>query len=164
MWLRFFENVKVWTVFVSAKEFVQKCVSEFISFITSEASQKCAREKRKTINGSDLIWALSILGALRDMQFCLWSYLPISQDLTRMCAIWTFTCKICGRKKKFGPRALAAVSHVSHVVLQEVKAKKKSAPPQPGTGAQWLMIWGQIGEMLIFECNLTFGKDTQLQQ
>ena len=50
---------------------MQKCVSEFISFITSEASQKCAREKRKTINGSDLIWALSILGALRDMQFFL---------------------------------------------------------------------------------------------
>jgi len=50
---------------------VQKCVSEFISFITSEASQKCAREKRKTINGSDLIWALSILGALRDMQLFL---------------------------------------------------------------------------------------------
>jgi histone H3/H4 len=51
---------------LSAKEFVQKCVSEFISFITSEASQKCAREKRKTVNGSDLIWALSILGMSRD--------------------------------------------------------------------------------------------------
>ncbi|KAJ0960181.1 hypothetical protein J5N97_002027 [Dioscorea zingiberensis] len=34
-----------------AKEIVQECVSEFISFITGEASDKCQREKRKTING-----------------------------------------------------------------------------------------------------------------
>ena len=40
-----------------AKETVQECVSEFISFITSEASDKCQREKRKTINGDDLLWA-----------------------------------------------------------------------------------------------------------
>ena len=30
-----------------AKETVQECVSEFISFITSEASDKCQMEKRK---------------------------------------------------------------------------------------------------------------------
>eukprot|EP00891_Asterochloris_glomerata_P002217 jgi/Astpho2/2217/Aster-03201 len=45
-----------------AKETVQECVSEFISFITSEASDKCARDKRKTINGDDLLWALHTLG------------------------------------------------------------------------------------------------------
>ena len=79
-----------------AKETVQECVSEFISFITSEcdpshpsraaddvapslqsyppsmpylkgrrpcrASDKCQREKRKTINGDDLVWAMGILG------------------------------------------------------------------------------------------------------
>ncbi|KAL0409875.1 UNVERIFIED_CONTAM: Nuclear transcription factor Y subunit B-10 [Sesamum latifolium] len=45
-----------------AKETVQECVSEFISFITSEASDKCQREKRKTINGDDLIWAMATLG------------------------------------------------------------------------------------------------------
>lgn len=45
-----------------AKETVQECVSEFISFITSEASDKCQREKRKTINGEDLLWALGTLG------------------------------------------------------------------------------------------------------
>ncbi|CAN4116983.1 unnamed protein product [Withania somnifera] len=38
-----------------AKETVQECVSEFISFITSE-------EKRKTINGDDLLWAMATLG------------------------------------------------------------------------------------------------------
>ncbi|KAK6126038.1 hypothetical protein DH2020_040152 [Rehmannia glutinosa] len=45
-----------------AKETVQECVSEFISFITSEASDKCKREKRKTINGDDLLWAMATLG------------------------------------------------------------------------------------------------------
>ncbi|KAL5988037.1 hypothetical protein ACLOJK_035800 [Asimina triloba] len=45
-----------------AKETVQECVSEFISFVTGEASDKCQREKRKTINGDDLIWAITTLG------------------------------------------------------------------------------------------------------
>lgn len=37
-------------------------MSEFICFITSEASDKCKQEKRKTINGEDLLWAMSTLG------------------------------------------------------------------------------------------------------
>ncbi|KAG7560704.1 Histone-fold [Arabidopsis thaliana x Arabidopsis arenosa] len=45
-----------------AKETMQECVSEFISFVTSEASDKCQREKRKTINGDDLLWAMATLG------------------------------------------------------------------------------------------------------
>ncbi|KAF8726757.1 hypothetical protein HU200_019229 [Digitaria exilis] len=45
-----------------AKESVQECVSEFISFVTSEASDKCMKEKRKTISGEDLIWSLGTLG------------------------------------------------------------------------------------------------------
>ncbi|KAL6077569.1 Nuclear transcription factor Y subunit [Balamuthia mandrillaris] len=45
-----------------AKETVQECVSEFISFITSEASDKCQQEKRKTITGDDIVWAMSSLG------------------------------------------------------------------------------------------------------
>ncbi|XP_010554540.1 PREDICTED: nuclear transcription factor Y subunit B-1 [Tarenaya hassleriana] len=45
-----------------AKDTVQECVSEFISFITSEASDKCQKEKRKTVNGDDLLWAMATLG------------------------------------------------------------------------------------------------------
>lgn len=45
-----------------AKEAVQECVSEFICFITSEASDRCQTEKRKTINGDDLVWAIGTLG------------------------------------------------------------------------------------------------------
>lgn len=45
-----------------AKHCMQESVSEFISFITSEASDKCSSEKRKTINGDDILWAMQSLG------------------------------------------------------------------------------------------------------
>lgn len=45
-----------------AKECVQECVSEFISFITSEAADKCLNEKRKTINGEDILTSMRALG------------------------------------------------------------------------------------------------------
>ncbi|KAG7882163.1 hypothetical protein KL925_001697 [Ogataea polymorpha] len=45
-----------------AKECMQECVSEFISFITSEASDKCLMEKRKTINGEDILYSMTNLG------------------------------------------------------------------------------------------------------
>lgn len=69
-----------------AKECMQECVSEFISFITSEgmclyvaaclllsngtklnfelrlASEKCQQEKRKTVNGEDILFAMGSLG------------------------------------------------------------------------------------------------------
>mmetsp|Transcript_100348 Transcript_100348/g.139450 ORF Transcript_100348/g.139450 Transcript_100348/m.139450 type:complete len:93 (-) Transcript_100348:92-370(-) len=53
------ENAKIAK---DAKETVQECVSEFISFITSEACEKCKLEKRKTINGEDLLFAIHTLG------------------------------------------------------------------------------------------------------
>ncbi|KAF5736968.1 Nuclear transcription factor Y subunit B-5 [Tripterygium wilfordii] len=45
-----------------AKETMQECVSEFVSFVTSEASEKCKKERRKTINGDDVCWAMGALG------------------------------------------------------------------------------------------------------
>lgn len=45
-----------------ARECIQECVSEFISFITSEASERCHQEKRKTINGEDILFAMCALG------------------------------------------------------------------------------------------------------
>ncbi|KRX17248.1 Nuclear transcription factor Y subunit B, partial [Trichinella nelsoni] len=41
-----------------AKECCQECVSEFVTFITSEAAERCVIEKRKTISGDDIMWAL----------------------------------------------------------------------------------------------------------
>ncbi|XP_075524548.1 nuclear transcription factor Y subunit B-5-like [Primulina tabacum] len=45
-----------------AKETMQECVSEFIGFVTSEDSEKCQKERRKTVNGDDICCALETLG------------------------------------------------------------------------------------------------------
>lgn len=53
------DNIKISK---EAKECVQECVGEFIAFITSEASYRCKNEKRKTVNGEDLLHALEQVG------------------------------------------------------------------------------------------------------
>ncbi|XP_027938174.1 nuclear transcription factor Y subunit B-9-like [Vigna unguiculata] len=45
-----------------AKETVQECVSEYISFITAEANDRCQREQRKTVTAEDVLWAMGKLG------------------------------------------------------------------------------------------------------
>lgn len=45
-----------------AKETMQECASELVQFLTSEAMDRCIADKRKTINGEDLLWALQSLG------------------------------------------------------------------------------------------------------
>lgn len=45
-----------------AKEAFQECVSEFISFITSEASERCNNDRRKTVNGDDILNSMASLG------------------------------------------------------------------------------------------------------
>lgn len=45
-----------------AKETIQECVSEYISFITGEANERCQREQRKTVTAEDVIWAMGKLG------------------------------------------------------------------------------------------------------
>ena len=51
-----------------ARETVQECVSDFISFVRAEAREKCAADKRRTINGNDLIYAMKQLGFDRYLQ------------------------------------------------------------------------------------------------
>ncbi|CAD7085473.1 unnamed protein product [Hermetia illucens] len=45
-----------------ARECIQECVSEFISFITSEAIDRSHSENRKTVNGDDILHAMQTLG------------------------------------------------------------------------------------------------------
>ncbi|CAL5208597.1 unnamed protein product [Lathyrus oleraceus] len=45
-----------------SKELMQECATEFISFVTGEASDKCHKENRKTVSGDDICWALCSLG------------------------------------------------------------------------------------------------------
>ncbi|KAH6822731.1 hypothetical protein C2S53_003558 [Perilla frutescens var. hirtella] len=45
-----------------AKETVQECVTEFISFVTSEANARCHRECRKTVTAEDVLSSMAALG------------------------------------------------------------------------------------------------------
>lgn len=45
-----------------AKECIQECITEFLLFITSEASERCSIERRKTISGEDILTAFRTLG------------------------------------------------------------------------------------------------------
>ena len=45
-----------------AKETIQECVSEYISFITAEANDRCQSEHRKTVTADDVLWAMKKLG------------------------------------------------------------------------------------------------------
>lgn len=45
-----------------AKETIQECVSEFITFITREANESCHREYRRTVTPNDVISAMADLG------------------------------------------------------------------------------------------------------
>ncbi|GJN16817.1 hypothetical protein PR202_gb03840 [Eleusine coracana subsp. coracana] len=45
-----------------AKETIQECATEFVGFVTGEASERCRQERRKTINGDDICHAMRNLG------------------------------------------------------------------------------------------------------
>ncbi|KAG8529800.1 uncharacterized protein KY384_005281 [Bacidia gigantensis] len=45
-----------------AKEAMQECATEFISFVTSEAAEIGDSQKRKTIAGNDVLEAIDVLG------------------------------------------------------------------------------------------------------
>jgi len=52
-----------------AKACIQECVSEFIGFVTSEASDRLVEDKRKTITGDDVVDSMRALGFDTYMQF-----------------------------------------------------------------------------------------------
>jgi len=45
-----------------ANECIQECVSESISFITSEAAERAQQEHRKIIHANDVLWAMESPG------------------------------------------------------------------------------------------------------
>ncbi|KAK5128152.1 hypothetical protein LTR08_004104 [Meristemomyces frigidus] len=45
-----------------ASECMQECISEFISFVTGEAAEKCQQERRLCLDGEDVLYALCTLG------------------------------------------------------------------------------------------------------
>lgn len=80
-----------------ARECVQECVSEFISFITSEASDRCHMEKRKTINGEDILFAMTTLGFdnyVEPLKLYLQKYREVSNFLKLKCSCFLQFCAV----------------------------------------------------------------------
>ncbi|KAL1917841.1 uncharacterized protein VTP21DRAFT_3675 [Calcarisporiella thermophila] len=92
------ENAKISK---EAKECVQECVSEFIAFITSEASDRCVQEKRKTINGEDILWAMQSLG-FENYAEALKLYLAKYREATRLERVTAGTLKEGGEGRDYG--------------------------------------------------------------
>ncbi|XP_048536587.1 nuclear transcription factor Y subunit B-like [Triticum urartu] len=73
-----------------AKETLRECISEFIaSSPASEASDKCQREKCKTINIDDLLWAMATLGFQEYIE-PLKVYLQNYREVHAHLAMWDF--------------------------------------------------------------------------
>lgn len=101
-----------------AKESIQECVSEFISFITSEASDKCQQEKRKTINGDDILWAMTTLGFDRYVE-------PLKVYLAK------YRESVKGEKPEKKPSAAARAKEISG--FASVPSPKSILPLQSGS-------------------------------
>ena len=55
-------RIRQLTPVTEAKLCVQECVSEFISFVTSEGAEAAANERRKLLAGEDILSACTTLG------------------------------------------------------------------------------------------------------
>ncbi|KAB8621906.1 hypothetical protein FH972_026015 [Carpinus fangiana] len=109
-----------------AKECMQECVSEFISFITSEASEKCHVEKRKTVNGEDILFAMFSLG-FENYSEALKIYLARYRESNMARNENQSGRPTSGSGLSGGSGALAATSHVD----QPVSANPQEVDEQP---------------------------------
>ncbi|GAB66736.1 CCAAT-box DNA binding protein subunit B [Plasmodium cynomolgi strain B] len=66
-----------------SKDIIRECVTEFIQFLTSEASDRCLRERRKTISGEDILFSMEKLG-FNDYVEPLYEYLTKWKQLKGM--------------------------------------------------------------------------------
>eukprot|EP00475_Leptophrys_vorax_P034786 TRINITY_DN56627_c0_g1_i1.p1 TRINITY_DN56627_c0_g1~~TRINITY_DN56627_c0_g1_i1.p1 ORF type:complete len:239 (-),score=55.25 TRINITY_DN56627_c0_g1_i1:200-847(-) len=99
-----------------AKESVQECVSEFIGFVTSEASDLLQAEKRKTITGDDLMNALNKLGFE--------AYTPVLQE-------YLVQFRTDQKTKKAGADGILDPNEP----IKKTRGRKRKRPPSPAPGA-----------------------------
>ena len=74
-----------------AKETLQECITEFVLFVTSEASERVARDHRSTVTQADLLKAMDKL-----------AFFPYIQPMTKFAAVLKEKRK--SKKKKIQSR------------------------------------------------------------
>lgn len=67
---------------------MQDIVSEFISFITCEAQERADAQKRSTLNGDDILYALEVLGF---------------EEYEKVGKVWLTRYRIVSQKKGYFP-------------------------------------------------------------
>ncbi|KAM0917734.1 hypothetical protein ACQ4PT_009187 [Festuca glaucescens] len=105
-----------------AKELIQDCVSEFISFVTGEANERCHAEHRKTVTAEDVVWAMENLG-FDDY------VMPLTAFLQRM--------RGCEARVGAAARATSRVQHMATAPGNGVQVQMHRAvyaPPGPVQG------------------------------
>ncbi|CAM9099456.1 unnamed protein product [Pylaiella littoralis] len=97
-----------------SKETIQECVSEFICWITADASDKCQDEKRKTINGEDIVTSMNTLGFADYIE-------PLKVYLAK------YRASVKGSKKT----AAVGEGETGEETEEEGKREEKSLPSEP---------------------------------
>lgn len=116
-----------------AKDAVQECVSEFISFITSEAAEKCHEEKRKTIGGEDVLYAMMMLGFEQYVE-------PLKIYLSKMRQVRPPVVVFFPLLFSFSPRPLCLYSGAAcpNAVGGEILKSHRNSPLE-ATHLDWVM-------------------------
>ncbi|PIN06377.1 hypothetical protein CDL12_21065 [Handroanthus impetiginosus] len=109
-----------------AKETIQECVSEFISFVTSEANEKCHKEYRKTITSEDVLSALRTLG-----------FDNYVEPLT------IFLNKYRAEDSERNPHPLPFMRHATRYVQQPVVPMAQPPPSPPLPPPSFIMNYGR---------------------
>ena len=68
-----------------------RCLPTHVCALRGRASDKCQREKRKTINGDDLLWAMSTLGFeeyVEPLKVYLAKFREVRSSWGHDCAAW----------------------------------------------------------------------------
>ncbi|KMZ99382.1 CCAAT-box DNA binding protein subunit B [Plasmodium vivax North Korean] len=84
-----------------SKDIIRECVTEFIQFLTSEvraASDRCLRERRKTISGEDILFSMEKLGFNDYVE-------PLYEYLTKWKQLKGMNNSNCHEKKSEGSKA-----------------------------------------------------------
>lgn len=118
-----------------AKETIQECVSEYISFITGEANERCQREQRKTITAEDVLWAMSKLGFddyIEPLTMYLHRYRELEGDRTSIRAE-PLVGKRTNATVEYGSLAHAFVPAPFHIAHHHHPNGYYGAPPTMGT-------------------------------
>ncbi|XP_051115830.1 nuclear transcription factor Y subunit B-8-like [Andrographis paniculata] len=111
-----------------AKEVFQECVTEFVSFVTSEANRKCNQEYRKTVTSQDILVAMESLGFDKYVE-------PLTTYMGKYRAFENSGTNSASNAQNLGHEANN--DHEQHIVHQAPPLPPPSPPPEATLTQPW---------------------------